>query len=143
MSVFKDKVLLITGGTGSFGNAVLNRFLKTDIGEIRIFSRDEKKQDDMRHDFQARMPDVASKIKFYIGDVRNKSTLKYAMKGVDYVFHAAALKQVPSCEFFPMEAVKTNVIGTDNTLDAAIDAGVKCVIYVLTMPLFKENQNLD
>ena len=128
MSLFKDKVLLITGGTGSFGNAVLNRFLKTDIGEIRIFSRDEKKQDDMRHDFQARMPEVAGKIKFYIGDVRNRSTLRYAMQGVDYVFHAAALKQVPSCEFFPMEAVKTNVIGTDNTLDAAIDAGVKCVI---------------
>ena len=132
MSIFKDKVLLITGGTGSFGNAVLNRFLRTDIGEIRIFSRDEKKQDDMRHDFQARMPEVAHKIKFYIGDVRNKSTLKYAMKGVDYVFHAAALKQVPSCEFFPMEAVKTNVIGTDNTLDAAIDAGVKCVICLST-----------
>ena len=132
MSVFKDKVLLITGGTGSFGNAVLNRFLRTDIGEIRIFSRDEKKQDDMRHDFQARMPEVANKIKFYIGDVRNKSTLKYAMKGVDYVFHAAALKQVPSCEFFPMEAVKTNVIGTDNTLDAAIEAGVKCVICLST-----------
>ena len=132
MSLFKDKVLLITGGTGSFGNAVLNRFLKTDIGEIRIFSRDEKKQDDMRHDFQARMPEVANKIKFYIGDVRNKSTLKFAMKGVDYVFHAAALKQVPSCEFFPMEAVKTNVIGTDNTLDAAIDAGVKCVICLST-----------
>ena len=132
MSVFKDKTLLITGGTGSFGNAVLNRFLRTDIGEIRIFSRDEKKQDDMRHDFQARMPEVANKIKFYIGDVRNKSTLKYAMKGVDYVFHAAALKQVPSCEFFPMEAVKTNVMGTDNTLDAAIDAGVKCVICLST-----------
>ncbi|MBQ7253087.1 MAG: polysaccharide biosynthesis protein [Bacteroidales bacterium] len=132
MSVFKDKTLLITGGTGSFGNAVLNRFLRTDIGEIRIFSRDEKKQDDMRHDFQARMPEVAGKIKFYIGDVRNRSTLKYAMKGVDYVFHAAALKQVPSCEFFPMEAVKTNVIGTDNTLDAAIDAGVKCVICLST-----------
>ena len=132
MSVFKDKTLLITGGTGSFGNAVLNRFLRTDIGEIRIFSRDEKKQDDMRHDFQTRMPEVANKIKFYIGDVRNKSTLKYAMKGVDYVFHAAALKQVPSCEFFPMEAVKTNVIGTDNTLDAAIDAGVKCVICLST-----------
>ncbi len=132
MSIFKDKVLLITGGTGSFGNAVLNRFLRTDIGEIRIFSRDEKKQDDMRHDFQARMPEVANKIKFYIGDVRNKSTLKYAMKGVDYVFHAAALKQVPSCEFFPMEAVKTNVMGTDNTLDAAIDAGVKCVICLST-----------
>ncbi len=132
MSVFKDKTLLITGGTGSFGNAVLNRFLRTDIGEIRIFSRDEKKQDDMRHDFQARMPEVANKIKFYIGDVRNKSTLKYAMKGVDYVFHAAALKQVPSCEFFPMEAVKTNVMGTDNTLDTAIDAGVKCVICLST-----------
>ena len=132
MSVFKDKTLLITGGTGSFGNAVLNRFLRTDIGEIRIFSRDEKKQDDMRHDFQARMPEVANKIKFYIGDVRNKSTLKYAMMGVDYVFHAAALKQVPSCEFFPMEAVKTNVIGTDNVLDAAITAGVKCVICLST-----------
>ena len=132
MSVFKDKTLLITGGTGSFGNAVLNRFLRTDIGEIRIFSRDEKKQDDMRHDFQARMPEVANKIKFYIGDVRNKSTLKYAMKGVDYVFHAAALKQVPSCEFFPMEAVKTDVIGTDNTLDASIDACVKCVICIST-----------
>ena len=132
MSVFKDKVLLITGGTGSFGNAVLNKFLRTDIGEIRIFSRDEKKQDDMRHEYQAKMPEVAYKIKFYIGDVRNKSTLKYAMKGVDYVFHAAALKQVPSCEFFPMEAVKTNVIGTDNTLDAAIEAGVKCVICLST-----------
>ena len=132
MSIFKDKVLLITGGTGSFGNAVLNRFLRTDIGEIRIFSRDEKKQDDMRHDFQTRMPEVANKIKFYIGDVRNKSTLRYAMKGVDYVFHAAALKQVPSCEFFPMEAVKTNVIGTDNTLDAAIEEGVKCVICLST-----------
>ena len=132
MSVFKEKTLLITGGTGSFGNAVLNRFLRTDIGEIRIFSRDEKKQDDMRHDFQARMPEVANKIKFYIGDVRNKSTLKYAMMGVDYVFHAAALKQVPSCEFFPMEAVKTNVIGTDNVLDAAITAGVKCVICLST-----------
>lgn len=132
MSVFKDKVLLITGGTGSFGNAVLNRFMSTDIEEIRIFSRDEKKQDDMRHDFQARMPEVANKIKFYIGDVRNKSTLKYAMKGVNFVFHAAALKQVPSCEFFPMEAVKTNVIGTDNTLDAAIDAGVECVICLST-----------
>ena len=132
MSLFKNKVLLITGGTGSFGNAVLNRFLTTDIGEIRIFSRDEKKQDDMRHDFQARMPEVANKIKFYIGDVRNKSTLKYAMMGVDYVFHAAALKQVPSCEFFPMEAVQTNVIGTDNTLDAAIEAGVKCVICLST-----------
>ena len=132
MSVFKDKTLLITGGTGSFGNAVLNRFLRTDIGEIRIFSRDEKKQDDMRHEYQDKMPDVANKIKFYIGDVRNIDSLKYAMQGVDYVFHAAALKQVPSCEFFPMEAVKTNVIGTDNTLDAAIDAGVKCVICLST-----------
>lgn len=132
MSIFKDKTLMITGGTGSFGNAVLKRFLRTDIGEIRIFSRDEKKQDDMRHEYQAKYPDVAGKIKFYIGDVRNKSTLKYAMKGVDYVFHAAALKQVPSCEFFPMEAVKTNVIGTDNTLEAAIEAGVKCVICLST-----------
>lgn len=132
MSVFKDKVLMITGGTGSFGNAVLNRFLRTDIGEIRIFSRDEKKQDDMRHEYQAKYPEVASKIKFYIGDVRNKSTLKYATQGVDYIFHAAALKQVPSCEFFPMEAVKTNVIGTDNILEAAIDAHVKCVICLST-----------
>ncbi len=132
MSIFKDRVLLITGGTGSFGNAVLNRFLRTDIGEIRIFSRDEKKQDDMRHEYQAKMPVVANKIKFYIGDVRNKSTLKYAMQGVDYIFHAAALKQVPSCEFFPMEAMKTNVIGTDNVLDAAIDAKVKCVICLST-----------
>jgi UDP-glucose 4-epimerase len=123
---------MITGGTGSFGNAVLNRFLRTDIGEIRIFSRDEKKQDDMRHEYQAKMPDVANKIKFYIGDVRNKSTLKTAMRGVDYIFHAAALKQVPSCEFFPMEAVKTNVIGTDNVLDAAIDEHVKCVICLST-----------
>ncbi len=123
---------MITGGTGSFGNAVLNRFLRTDIGEIRIFSRDEKKQDDMRHEYQAKMPEVAGKIKFYIGDVRNKSTLKTAMKGVDYTFHAAALKQVPSCEFFPMEAVKTNVIGTDNVLETAIDAGVKCVICLST-----------
>ena len=132
MSIFKDKTLMITGGTGSFGNAVLKRFLRTDIGEIRIFSRDEKKQDDMRHEYQAKYPDVASKIKFYIGDVRNRSTLKYAMQGVDYVFHAAALKQVPSCEFFPMEAVKTNVVGTDNVLDAAIEAGVKCVICLST-----------
>ncbi len=132
MSIFNNKTLLITGGTGSFGNAVLNRFLKSDIGEIRIFSRDEKKQDDMRHEYQAKMPEVASKIKFYIGDVRNKSTLKYAMQGVDYIFHAAALKQVPSCEFFPMEAMKTNVIGTDNVLDAAIDAKVKCVICLST-----------
>ena len=132
MSIFQNKVLMITGGTGSFGNAVLNRFLRTDISEIRIFSRDEKKQDDMRHLYQATMPEVANKIKFYIGDVRNKSTLKYAMKGVDYIFHAAALKQVPSCEFFPMEAMNTNVVGTDNVLDAAIDAGVKCVICLST-----------
>ena len=132
MSIFKDKVLMITGGTGSFGNAVLKRFLATDIKEIRIFSRDEKKQDDMRHEYQAKMPDVANKIKFYIGDVRNKSTLKGAMRGVDYIFHAAALKQVPSCEFFPMEAVKTNVIGTDNVLDVAIDQHVQCVICLST-----------
>ena len=132
MSIFKDRVLMITGGTGSFGNAVLRRFLDSDIAEIRIFSRDEKKQDDMRHEYQAKYPDVAHKIKFYIGDVRNKSSLKTAMRGVDYIFHAAALKQVPSCEFFPMEAVKTNVVGTDNVLDAAIDAGVKCVICLST-----------
>lgn len=132
MSIFKDKTLMITGGTGSFGNAVLKRFICTDIGEIRIFSRDEKKQDDMRHEYQAKYPEVAYKIKFYIGDVRNKSTLKYAMQGVDFVFHAAALKQVPSCEFFPMEAVKTNVIGTDNVLNSAIEAGVKCVICLST-----------
>lgn len=131
-NMFKGKTLLITGGTGSFGNAVLNRFLKTDIGEIRIFSRDEKKQDDMRHDFQARMPEVADKIKFYIGDVRELSSVKAAMHGVDYIFHAAALKQVPSCEFFPMEAVKTNVIGTDNVLTAAIEEGVECVICLST-----------
>lgn len=132
MSIFKDKTLMITGGTGSFGNAVLNRFLETDIQEIRIFSRDEKKQDDMRHEYQAKCPGVAHKIKFYIGDVRNKSTLKTATRGVDYIFHAAALKQVPSCEFFPMEAVKTNVIGTDNVLDVAIDCGVECVICLST-----------
>ena len=132
MSVFSNKTLLITGGTGSFGYAVLNRFLDTDIGEIRVFSRDEKKQDDMRHDFQARMPEVADKIKFYIGDVRDLSSVKNAMYGVDYVFHAAALKQVPSCEFFPMEAVKTNVIGTDNVLTAAVDAGVESVICLST-----------
>ncbi len=131
-SFFKDKTLLITGGTGSFGNAVLNRFLKTDIGQIRIFSRDEKKQDDMRHEFQAKMPEVADKIKFYIGDVRDLASVKNAMHGVDYIFHAAALKQVPSCEFFPMEAVRTNVIGTDNVLTAAIDEGVECVICLST-----------
>ena len=131
-SIFANKTLLITGGTGSFGNAVLNRFLKTDIGEIRIFSRDEKKQDDMRHEFQAKMPDVAEKIKFYIGDVRDLQSVKNAMHGVDYIFHAAALKQVPSCEFFPLEAVKTNVFGTDNVLTAAIDEGVKAVICLST-----------
>ncbi len=132
MSIFKDSTLLITGGTGSFGNAVLNRFLQTDIGEIRIFSRDEKKQDDMRHEFQAKMPEVAEKIKFYIGDVRDLASVKNAMHGVDYIFHAAALKQVPSCEFFPMEAVRTNVIGTDNVLTAAIEENVKCVICLST-----------
>ena len=132
MSLFKNKTLMITGGTGSFGNAVLNRFLKTDIGEIRIFSRDEKKQDDMRHEFQVKMPEVADKIKFYIGDVRDLASVKNAMHGVDYIFHAAALKQVPSCEFFPMEAVKTNVLGTDNVLTAAIEAGVKSVICLST-----------
>lgn len=132
MSLFKGKTLLITGGTGSFGNAVLNRFLKTDIGEIRVFSRDEKKQDDMRHDFQAKMPEVADKIKFFIGDVRDLQSIKNAMYGVDYVFHAAALKQVPSCEFFPIEAVKTNVLGTENVLTAAIEAGVKNVVCLST-----------
>ena len=132
MSIFKDKTLMITGGTGSFGNAVLKRFLRTDIGEIRIFSRDEKKQDDMRHEYQAKYPDVAHKIKFYIGDVRNLESCRGAMPGVDYIFHAAALKQVPSCEFFPMEAVRTNVIGTDNVLTAAIEAGVKSVICLST-----------
>ncbi len=132
MSLFENKTLLITGGTGSFGNAVLNRFLKTDIGEIRVFSRDEKKQDDMRHEFQAKMPEVAHKIKFFIGDVRDLASVKSAMHGVDYIFHAAALKQVPSCEFFPMEAVRTNVIGTDNVLTAAIDAGVKNVVCLST-----------
>ena len=132
MSAYNGAILMITGGTGSFGNAVLNRFLKTDIGEIRVFSRDEKKQDDMRHDFQARMPEVAEKIRFYIGDVRDISSVKSAMYGVDYIFHAAALKQVPSCEFFPLEAVKTNVIGTENVLSAAIDAGVKAAICLST-----------
>ena len=132
MSIFKDKVLLITGGTGSFGNAVLKRFLRTDIGEIRIFSRDEKKQDDMRHEYQAKFPEVAHKIKFYIGDVRSLESVRAAMPGTDYIFHAAALKQVPSCEFFPMEAVRTNVVGTDNVLTAAIESGVKSVICLST-----------
>ena len=132
MSEFNGAILMITGGTGSFGNAVLNRFLTTDIGEVRIFSRDEKKQDDMRHHFQATMPEVADKIKFFIGDVRDLASVKNAMHGVDYIFHAAALKQVPSCEFFPLEAVKTNVLGTDNVLTAAIDEGVKTVICLST-----------
>ena len=132
MSLFTEKTLMITGGTGSFGNAVLNRFLQTDIGEIRIFSRDEKKQDDMRHEYQAKMPEVAHKIKFYIGDVRDLQSVRGAMHGVDYIFHAAALKQVPSCEFFPMEAVRTNVIGTDNVMTAAIEEGVECVICLST-----------
>lgn len=132
MKLFANKTLLITGGTGSFGNAVLNRFLNTDIGEIRIFSRDEKKQDDMRHEFQAKMPEMADKISFYIGDVRDLQSVKNAMHGVDYIFHAAALKQVPSCEFFPIEAVKTNVLGTENVLTAAIDEGVKTVICLST-----------
>ena len=130
--MFKGKTLLITGGTGSFGNAVLERFLKTDIGEIRIFSRDEKKQDDMRHLYQSISPEFSNKIKFFIGDVRDLASIKNAMYGVDYIFHAAALKQVPSCEFFPLEAVKTNVIGTDNVLTAAIEAGVKKVICLST-----------
>lgn len=132
MSIFNGKTLLITGGTGSFGHAVLNRFLDTDIGEIRIFSRDEKKQDDMRHEYQARYPEEFRKIKFFIGDVRDINSLRAAMYGVDYVFHAAALKQVPSCEFFPMEAVKTNVLGTENMLTAAIEVGVKKVICLST-----------
>ena len=132
MSIFKDKTLMITGGTGSFGNAVLNHFLDSDIKEIRIFSRDEKKQDDMRHEFQAKMPEVADKIKFFIGDVRDLASVKNAMYGVDYIFHAAALKQVPSCEFFPMEAVKTNVIGTDNVLTAAIEVGARTVVCLST-----------
>ncbi|WP_148430400.1 polysaccharide biosynthesis protein, partial [Eubacterium callanderi] len=123
--MFEGETLLITGGTGSFGHAVLNRFLKTDIKEIRIFSRDEKKQDDMRHEYQAKCPELSEKIKFYIGDVRNLQSVKDAVHNVDYIFHAAALKQVPSCEFFPIEAVKTNVIGTDNVLTAAIEEGVK------------------
>ena len=132
MSVFKNKTLLITGGTGSFGNAVLNRFLDTDIKAIRIFSRDEKKQDDMRHEYQAKLPEASQKIKFFIGDVRDLASVKNAMHGVDYIFHAAALKQVPSCEFFPVEAVKTNVLGPENVLTAAIEEGVKSVICLST-----------
>ena len=121
MSLFKDKILLITGGTGSFGNAVLKRFLDSDIKEIRIFSRDEKKQDDMRHHLQNK------KVKFYIGDVRDKRSVDGVMNGVDYIFHAAALKQVPSCEFFPVQAVRTNVLGTENVLDSAIEHGEMCI----------------
>lgn len=132
MSTFNGSTLMITGGTGSFGNTVLKHFLETDIGEIRIFSRDEKKQDDMRHLLQAMHPDTANKVKFCVGDVRNIQTVKDAMYGVDYIFHAAALKQVPSCEFYPMEAVRTNIIGTDNVLHAAIEAGVKRVVCLST-----------
>ena len=132
MSLFTGKTLMITGGTGSFGNAVLNRFLRTDIGEIRIFSRDEKKQDDMRHELQSRCPEYAGKVKFYVGDVRNIDSIRDVIPGVDYIFHAAALKQVPSCEFFPMEAVRTNIIGTDNLLHAAIEAKVKRVVCLST-----------
>ena len=132
MSVFENKTLLITGGTGSFGNAVLRRFLTSDIKEIRIFSRDEKKQDDMRHHLQAAYPEVASKVKFYIGNVRNRESVDVAMRGVDYVFAAAALKQVPSCEFFPMEATMTNVVGTNNVLLSAIQHGVKNVVVLST-----------
>ena len=132
MSLFTDKTLMITGGTGSCGTAVLNRFLQTDIGEIRIFSRDEKKQDDMRHEFQAKMPEASEKIKFYIGDVRDLQSVNNAMNGVDFIFHAAALKQVPSCEFFPVEAVKTNILGTENVLNAAIEEGVESVICLST-----------
>lgn len=132
MSIFKDKTLLITGGTGSFGNAVLSRFIEEDIGEIRIFSRDEKKQDDMRHEYQTRFPEKSDKIKFYIGDVRDVSSLENAMHGVDFIFHAAALKQVPSCEFFPVEAIKTNVLGTENVLNTAVAAGVSRIICLST-----------
>lgn len=132
MTLFAGKTLMITGGTGSFGNAVLNRFLSSDIGEIRIFSRDEKKQDDMRHEFQTKMPEYANKISFYIGDVRDLQSVKNAIHGVNFIFHAAALKQVPSCEFFPIEAVKTNVLGTENVLTAAIDEGVETVVCLST-----------
>lgn len=132
MMNFKNKVFMITGGTGSFGNAVLNRFLNTDIKEIRIFSRDELKQDNMRHEFQAKYPELSNKLKFYIGDVRDINSVRNAMHGVDYIFHAAALKQVPSCEFFPLEAVKTNVLGTENVLTAAIECGVKRIVCLST-----------
>lgn len=132
MSAFSGATLMITGGTGSFGSTVLKHFMNTDIGQIRIFSRDEKKQDDMRHELQATMPELAKKVKFFIGDVRNPQTVRDAMPGVDYIFHAAALKQVPSCEFFPMEAVRTNVEGTDNVLHAAVAEGVKRVVCLST-----------
>ena len=130
--MFSNRTLLITGGTGSFGHTVLKHFLSTDIGQIRIFSRDEKKQDDMRHELQLNHPEYAEKVKFYIGDVRDKQSITDALTGVDFVFHAAALKQVPSCEFFPMEAVRTNVIGTDNMLHAAMETGVKRVVCLST-----------
>ena len=129
---FRNKILMITGGTGSFGSTVLKHFLNSDLKEIRIFSRDEKKQDDMRHDLQAKHPDLAGKVKFYIGDVRNMRSVQDAVQGVDYIFHAAALKQVPSCEFFPMEAVRTNVEGTDNVLHAAVEAGVQRIVCLST-----------
>ena len=132
MSAFDNATLMITGGTGSFGSTVLKHFLDSDLKEIRIFSRDEKKQDDMRHELQAKHPENAKKVKFYIGDVRNPQSIRDAMPGVDYIFHAAALKQVPSCEFFPMEAVRTNIVGTDNVLHAAIEAGVKRVVCLST-----------
>ena len=131
-NAFKDKTLMITGGTGSFGNTVLKHFMDTDLAEIRIFSRDEKKQDDMRHRLQEKSPELASKVRFFIGDVRNAQSVRDAMHGVDYIFHAAALKQVPSCEFFPMEAVRTNVLGTDNVLHAAVDEGVEKVVCLST-----------
>lgn len=132
LDFFKNKTLMITGGTGSFGSTVLKHFLDSELAEIRIFSRDEKKQDDMRHDLQAKHPDLAEKVKFYIGDVRNMRSVQDAVQGVDYIFHAAALKQVPSCEFFPMEAVRTNVEGTDNVLHAAVEAGVKRIVCLST-----------
>lgn len=132
MSLFRDKVLLITGGTGSFGSTVLKHFLDSELAEIRIFSRDEKKQDDMRHDIQAKHPEFAEKVKFYIGDVRNIRSIEEAVQDVNYIFHAAALKQVPSCEFFPMEAVRTNIEGTDNVLNAAVRAGVERIVCLST-----------
>lgn len=132
MGLFTNKTLMITGGTGSFGSTVLKRFITSDLKEIRVFSRDEKKQDDLRHELQTKYPEEASKVKFYIGDVRDLSSVRYAMPGTDFIFHAAALKQVPSCEFFPMEAVRTNIIGTDNVLTVAIEVGVECVVCLST-----------